>query len=168
MNNTTRLKSFSEIREAGFTFVEIMVVLVLFLVLGGLTARFFKLTPSIEDINLQKAREGVMFLKSGLGAYSFDLKKPPPSKKDGGLEVLVKAGYLSSVPTDPWGNIYQYDNPGKVSGRSYDLYSLGPDGKISEDDVADWNLYGKVYRGTSRIARKRDRALAKYDPKEKS
>ncbi len=151
--------------DAGFSFVEVMVSLVFLVILGGLFARFTMDMESPEEKNIRKAREGVMLLKSALGAYVFDLQKRPPSKSEGGLQALVKTEYLEAVPKDPWGNVYQYNIPAVYSGRSYDLYSLGPDGKESEDDIADWNLYGEVYRGTSRIARKRDRALSKYDPK---
>ncbi|MCA9482205.1 MAG: type II secretion system protein GspG [Nitrospina sp.] len=166
MNITTRARSVLRVGHSGFTFVEVMVSLVFLLVLGVLTARFVMAVETRKQVDLRKAREGVMLLKSALGAYAYDLQKPPPTSEEGGLGVLVKEGYLEAVPKDPWGNVYQYDYPGEISGRSYDLYSLGPDGTISEDDIADWNLYGKVYRGTSRIARKRDRALSQYDPEQ--
>lgn len=42
---------------------------------------------------------------------------------------------LKSVPLDPWGAEYVYRNPGKINADGYDLYSLGPDGTESEDDV---------------------------------
>ena len=155
-------------RNAGFGFVEVMISLVFLAVLGGLVTKFILVVESEEERDLRKAREGVMLLKSALGAFVYDLDRPPPTAQEGGLAVLVKEGYLDEVPKDPWGSHYRYDTPATYSGRSYDLYSLGPDGKASSDDIADWNLYGKVYRGTSRIAKKRDRALSKYDPKKES
>ena len=151
--------------QRGFGFVELMVSLVFIGILGGLTVHFVMAMESDDEKRLRQAREGIMLLKSALGAYSYDLDKRPPLSEEGGLQVLVDAGYLEAVPTDPWGNLYQYDNPGQFSGRGFDLYSLGPDGVVSDtDDVADWALFGTVYRGTSRIARKRDHALSKYDP----
>lgn len=155
-------------RRAGFGFMEVMVSLVLLVVLGAVVMRFVADVETEDERDLRKAREGVMLLKSALGAYSFDLAKPAPDDADGGLQVLVDTGYLKAIPTDPWGQAYQYRKPGQYGGRVFDLYSLGPDGKESEDDIADWNLYGKAYYGTSRIARKRDHALQKYsagDPK---
>ena len=154
--------------NAGFSFVEVMVSLVFLVIIGGLLTRFTMDVESPEEKDLRKAREGVMLLKSALGAYVFDLEKPPPSKAEGGLQALVKTEYLEEIPTDPWGNLYQYNIPAEYSGRSYDLFSLGPDGKESEDDITDWNLFGEVYRGISRISRKRDRALSHYDPKVES
>ncbi|HEY9150542.1 MAG TPA: type II secretion system protein GspG, partial [Gammaproteobacteria bacterium] len=42
------------------------------------------------------------------------------------------------LPVDPWGNPYQYLSPGTHS--SIDIYSLGPDGVPSDDDIGNWNL----------------------------
>jgi len=154
-------------RCAGFSFVEVMITLIFLAVLGGLVGKFTLAAESKKEMDLRKAREGVMLLKSALGAYVYDLDRSPPTAQEGGLEALVKEGYLDAVPKDPWDNLYRYVIPAVHSGRSYDLYSLGPDGTESLDDIADWNLYGRVYRGTSRIAKKRDHALQKYDPKMK-
>lgn len=130
-----------------FSFVELMVSLALLLVLGVVVAKFVSAVESREQLELRKAREGVMLLKSALGAYSLDLDRPAPLSAEGGLEMLVREGYLDELPMDPWGNTYQYDAPGIYSGRGFDLYSLGPDGVVSGDDVVDWDLYGKVFRG---------------------
>jgi general secretion pathway protein G len=43
------------------------------------------------------------------------------------------------LPTDPWGNPYVYEFSGKHKPESYDLYSLGPDGKAgTDDDIGNW------------------------------
>ncbi len=40
---------------------------------------------------------------------------------------------------DPWGNLYQYRYPGKFNTDSYDIFSVGKDGKEgTEDDVTNW------------------------------
>lgn len=57
-----------------------------------------------------------------------------------GLAVLVREGILPSLPEDPWGRPYQYRQPGQV--RAVELFSLGPDGVESHDDIVAWNLYG--------------------------
>lgn len=57
-----------------------------------------------------------------------------------GLRALVSDGTLPGIPDDPWGQPYQYRNPGTV--RAWELYSLGPDGVESQDDIVSWNLYG--------------------------
>lgn len=42
---------------------------------------------------------------------------------------------FAELPLDPWGNTYRYVCPGGRPGRSFDVYSLGPDGVPSKDDV---------------------------------
>ncbi len=66
---------------------------------------------------------------------------PPPDKADrwGTTPYLTEP----KVPLDPWGEPYQYENPGKHNKGGivpYDLWSKGPD-KISgtEDDVGNWD-----------------------------
>ena len=47
--------------------------------------------------------------------------------------------YLDKIPADPWGQPYIYYYPGKHSANSYDLLSVGPDGKEgTDDDVVSW------------------------------
>jgi len=73
-----------------------------------------------------------------------------PSSNEG-LHALVKnpnadkykywTQYLKKIPIDPWGKKYKYLNPG-LHGE-FDIYSLGPDGNQSNDDVGNWMLYEK-------------------------
>jgi general secretion pathway protein G len=47
--------------------------------------------------------------------------------------------YLDGIPVDRWGNKYIYEFPGKHNPSSYDLMSVGPDGKKgTEDDIGNW------------------------------
>lgn len=46
--------------------------------------------------------------------------------------------YIPEIPIDPWGNAYQYRSPGIHNPDSYDLWSLGPDGVPSDDDIGNW------------------------------
>ena len=70
-----------------------------------------------------------------------------PTMKEG-LEALLvapenrkenwKGPYIAEFPTDPWGNRYVYRFPGERSNKEYDLFSLGMDGIVSEDDIGNW------------------------------
>ncbi len=76
-----------------------------------------------------------------------------------GLDALVRAPLeLKSVwrgpyidtfsgdfPKDLWGNDYRYRYPSVRGGDSYDLWSTGEDGKISDDDI--WNNIEKNGKG---------------------
>jgi hypothetical protein len=43
---------------------------------------------------------------------------------------------LERVPLDPWGEKYEYSNPGKLNSRGFDLVSKGPDRQLgTEDDI---------------------------------
>jgi general secretion pathway protein G len=48
-----------------------------------------------------------------------------------------------ALPLDPWGRPYQYVAPGLANPTSYDLYTLGKDGRpggTGEDaDLTSWN-----------------------------
>lgn len=46
---------------------------------------------------------------------------------------------MSPALEDPWGNKLRYKYPGHGSDDSFDLFSLGPDGKESEDDIGNWD-----------------------------
>ena len=49
-----------------------------------------------------------------------------------------KGPYIEQAPLDPWKQSYHYRHPGSHAPLDYDLYSLGPDGVESEDDVRNW------------------------------
>ncbi len=52
-----------------------------------------------------------------------------------GKEATWTGPYLSKVLIDPWGNSFQYRYPGVANEGGYDLFSLGPDGVVSDDDI---------------------------------
>jgi len=94
-------------REAGFTLVELLVVLAILGLLIGVVA---------PQVMIDAGRYPTQ--QEGLGAL---VANPGIGKWEG--------PYLKSkgVPVDPWGHPYQYRMPG-TDGRDYDLYSLVPDG----------------------------------------
>ncbi|MDR0717897.1 MAG: type II secretion system protein GspG [Azoarcus sp.] len=87
-----------------------------------------------EDANRTRARDDIRALRSLL------LLGPRMPGTDPGLRYLVDSGQIPFLPQDPWGRPYQYRNPGKE--YAYELFSLGPDGVESKDDIIAWNLYG--------------------------
>ncbi|MDR1648086.1 MAG: type II secretion system protein GspG [Zoogloeaceae bacterium] len=96
---------------------------------------FFLLSglPKGEDANYSRARDDLRAFTS-LVVLSY-----LPDNKTG-LQYFVDSGEIPFLPKDPWGRPYQYRNPG--SEYSYEIFSLGPDGVESKDDVIAWNLYG--------------------------
>lgn len=138
---------------AGFTLIEVLVVIV---ILGILAA---VVVPRIMDqpdrARETAARQGVEALKTALEMYRLDNFTYPST--DQGLEALVErptglpaapnwkaGGYLDELPKDPWGRPYQYLYPGLHA--DYDVYSLGADGAAGGEginaDIGNWNAAG--------------------------
>lgn len=139
------------IRSRGFTLIEIMVVLMILGLLVALVA------PNIlgrgDEARVTTAEAQLRNISSALDLYRLDNGHYPSSEQ--GLEALVNKptgspepsnwnpeGYMNAIPTDPWGNEYQYVQPG--SEGPYDLYSYGADGEEGGDglkaDISVWDL----------------------------
>ncbi len=133
--------------ESGVTLIEMMVVLVIIAIVAALVVPNVIGRP--DQARATVARTDVRTIASSLELYRLDNKTYPTTAQ--GLDALVtrpvtapvpanwaSGGYLSKVPTDPWGNAYIYRSPGENG--SYDLLSLGADGKPGGEGVdADIN-----------------------------
>ena len=134
-------------KQSGFTLIEIMVVVV---ILGILAAAVVpKIMSRPQEARIAKAKNDITSLESALNIYKLDNYQYPST--DQGLEALVarpsgapqprnykKDGYIKKLNKDPWGNAYLYLNPGTHG--ELDIYSLGPDGQPSDDDIGNWNI----------------------------
>lgn len=134
--------------QAGFTLIEIMVVVVILSILAAFVVP--KIMDRPEQARLIKAQQDIRTLENALRMYKLDNLYYPST--DQGLQALVekpdteplprkwaKEGYIDRLAEDPWGNPYLYLQPG-VHG-SFDIFSLGPDGQSdTEDDLGNWNL----------------------------
>lgn len=98
----------------------------------------YQTRPSEEIARLARARDALRAINAALLAPRPQDQAMPDSAA--GLQALVGDGTLPKLPLDPWGHPYQYRQPGRE--HVYELYSLGPDGVESQDDVVAWNLYG--------------------------
>jgi len=102
--------------------------------------------PSQEAEKLARARSDLRVIGAAIGAHQLE-RKPLPSTAEGLSALLVEpvARHPGAVPglladpVDPWGRPYQWRNPGRL--RAQELFSLGPDGIESDDDVGAWNPY---------------------------
>jgi len=113
---------------------------------------------NVGDAKVNAAKSQVEIFALALDSYRIDNDLYPSSDQNlGALRTLPTMGdaprnwrgpYLrKAVPLDPWGRPYLYVAPGKENPTSYDLYSLGRDGKIGGDgEDADITSWGGVVR----------------------
>lgn len=135
-------------KQAGFTLLEVMVVIVILGILASMVVP--NLMGSQEKANLQKAVSDVTALETALKMYKLDNYNYPTTEQ--GIDALVnktdiepiprkfpEEGYVPRLPKDPWGNDYQLLNPGEHG--KLDVFSMGPDGEVgTDDDIGNWNL----------------------------
>ena len=129
--------NFGRKKQAGFTLIEIMVVVVILGVLAALVVPSIMERP--EHARQVRAKQDVRTLVNAINLYRLDHFDYPS-----GLSELVSGNYLDKVPTDPWNNDYQYRNPGSNNSGKFDIYSYGKDGRDGgnefDKDIGNWNL----------------------------
>lgn len=143
MNPKTTARTLLRKGRQGLTLVEIMVVIailgVLMAVLGG------SLLGALDDANVDATKLTMGKIDQALQIYAAKNRGKYPSTSQG-LEAAARYMPDESVPTDAWGNDFQYASPGTNSSAPYELVSLGKDGESGGEDVdADiqsWNLDG--------------------------
>lgn len=133
--------------QRGFTLLELMVVVVIIGVLGALIVPNFMDRPN--EARVTAAKTDIASIMQALKLYKLDNHRYPSSEQ--GLDALVNRPtaapspanwkrYMDKLPQDPWGQPYQYLNPG-IRG-DVDVLSFGADGKNGGDgfdaDIGSW------------------------------
>jgi general secretion pathway protein G len=133
-------------RDSGFTLLELLVVMVIIgLLVGYVGPKYFSQVGKSE---VKAAKAQINAFEKALDQYRLDTGRYPAT--DLGLKALVErpanepkwqGPYLAkAVPLDPWGNPYQYLQPGQHG--DYDLWSYGQDGQpggaAEAADVTNW------------------------------
>jgi general secretion pathway protein G len=112
-----------------------------------------KIISRPDEARVIAAKQDIASLMQGLKLYRLDNQRYPTTEQ--GLQALVAkpttapippnwkpGGYIERLPKDPWGNLYQYLNPG-VQGE-IDVFSYGadgaPGGEGNDADIGSWNL----------------------------
>ncbi|MBY0492081.1 MAG: type II secretion system major pseudopilin GspG [Gemmatimonadaceae bacterium] len=147
----TRCSVSSHSERSGFTLLELLVVIAIIAILASFIAP--SIFRNVSDAKSTTARSQIETFTLALNAFRLDNDRFPTS--DEGLQALRarpvsldeqstwKGPYLTKdIRPDPWGRPYVYRSPGDVEAGSFDLYSLGRDGRIGGDgedaDITSW------------------------------
>jgi general secretion pathway protein G len=137
--------------NAGFTLIELMVVVAILGILAALVVP--KIMSRPDEARVTAARQDIATLGQALKLYRLDNKRYPTTEQ--GLQALVTkpmtppipdnwkgGGYIEKLPLDPWSKPYQYLNPG-LHGE-IDIFSFGgdgaPGGQGVDADIGNWML----------------------------
>lgn len=127
--------------QAGFTLLEMLIVLVIIGLLVGLVGP--QLLGRVDQGRVTTAQAQIQMIKGALDTFRLDLGRYPTSEE--GLRALEappddpraatawKGPYLQgATPMDPWGAPYRYR---RVNNNQIELYSLGADGAPGGEDL---------------------------------
>ncbi len=139
------------LKQAGFTLIEILVVVSILAILGALIVP--KIMDRPNEARVVAAKHDIGAVLAALKLYKLDNGRYPTTEQ--GLRALVEkpssgqlpanwktGGYLEKMPKDPWGREYIYLNPG-IKGE-IDVMSYGADaqqgGEGFDADLGSWML----------------------------
>lgn len=135
--------------SCGFTLIEVMVVIVIIGVLAALIVP--KVMSRPDEARIMATKQDIGSIMQALKLYKLDNMRYPSTEQ--GLSALVTKptgapippnwnSYLEKLPKDPWGNAYQYLQPGLHG--DIDVMSPGadgaPGGEGSDADIGSWEL----------------------------
>lgn len=128
----------SRFNDRGFTLIEVLLVVMIIGLLASL------ITPNLlgrfERSKEEIAKAQVELLSSGVQSFMLDVGRCPSSMSEliNSSDPKWRGPYLSKkeLPRDPWNREYQFKCPGEHG--NFDLYSLGPNGRLDEKAIKNW------------------------------
>lgn len=132
--------------QAGFTLVELIVVVIIIGLLAGLVVPQF--IKQEEKATAKAAKAQIELFGTALDTFRLDVGRYPTSQegmaalmqKPGGVDRWDGPYLRKDLPPDPWGTPYVYKSPGDHG--VYDIISYGADGAPGGDgnnrDITSW------------------------------
>ena len=126
--------------SVAFSLLEVPIVLAIIALVAFLVVKNLDVFSGYS-----KEREARIFVREKLSApltaFKLSVGRYPTTREGIGallaapdsVKNLWNGPYIDSIPNDPWGNPYRYES--SSGGGHYKLWSLGPDGIPSSDDI---------------------------------
>jgi general secretion pathway protein G len=127
----SRLSASTLASRRGMSLVEIMVVIAIIGVLMTVVA--VNVVGYLDEANASATKIQIKNMESALTTYAAKHRGKYPSTGEG-LDAAKKFFPNTTVPTDAWGNAFQYRSPGNGS-AAYEIISLGKDGREGGEDA---------------------------------
>ena len=123
-------------RRAGFSFIEVMMVVVIIGLLAGGVA--WKVTGVMDTAKANRAKSDIAAIENAVEHYYLQHSRYP-SNSEGLENVALKSGKKK----DPWGHPYRYNRPGEGD-APFEVFTLGADGREggegADTDIYSWNI----------------------------
>lgn len=130
---------------------RILIAIGCFVIVGAIW--FIRSRPAIDDrqsmVELTALVVGNSF-KVPITRFKIDVGRLPTTEEGlvalircpAGCEKKWKGPYVEpfdgTILLDAWRSPFQYRSPGLHNPQEYDLWSLGPDRTVSDDDIGNW------------------------------
>jgi general secretion pathway protein G len=131
--------------RAGFTLVEMMVVIVIIGILAGVLVT--QLAGRADRAKVEATKAMIKQVGDAIDLYKLDQNRYPRQlddlivqPADADPKKWQPGGYLKKAPRDAWDREFVYKVPG-LKGQPYDIVSLGEDGREGGEGYAEdlWN-----------------------------
>ena len=134
-NRSNKHSSRSAGHRAAFTLLELLLVLAILVVLGGIVLVNFQGAQSDANVNatttqLNSLKQSIQYFQIRMNSLPQSLEELKDGPSDAAKKAKWTAPIITTIPKDAWGNDLSYS----AKGNTYELRSGGIDGQLNTDD----------------------------------